>query len=92
MTSVPVPDVNVISQRELRNQSAGIMDRLEAGESFTVTRSGRPVGRLLPFAGPSFGVPTDALAAAMAHLPRVDYAKMRQEMDDFFDDDGDRVG
>lgn len=37
-----------ISQAELRNGSAGIMDALEAGEDFVVTRNGRPVGELRP--------------------------------------------
>ena len=38
----------VIGQRELRNDNAEIMRRVEAGESFTVTRNGRPVADLIP--------------------------------------------
>lgn len=38
----------MISQRELRNDNAQIMRRVEAGESFTVTRNGRPVADLIP--------------------------------------------
>ncbi len=34
-----------IGQRELRNTSGKIMRGLDAGESFTVTRNGTPVGR-----------------------------------------------
>lgn len=41
-----------ISQRELRNDNAVIMRRVEAGESFTVTRNGRPVADLVPHQGP----------------------------------------
>ena len=37
-----------ISQRELRNDNAEIMRRVEAGESFTVTRNGKPVADLVP--------------------------------------------
>ncbi|MEU1982192.1 type II toxin-antitoxin system prevent-host-death family antitoxin [Nocardia sp. NPDC019395] len=37
-----------ISQAELRNGSAGVMDALEAGEDFVITRNGRPVGELRP--------------------------------------------
>lgn len=37
-----------ISQRELRNDSAGVMRRVEAGESLTVTRRGVPVADLVP--------------------------------------------
>jgi prevent-host-death family protein len=41
----------VISQRELRNDNAEIMRRVEVGESFTVTRNGRPVADLIPHQG-----------------------------------------
>lgn len=37
-----------IGQRELRNDNAEIMRRVEAGERFTVTRHGRPVADLIP--------------------------------------------
>lgn len=37
-----------ISQAELRNGSVGVMDALEAGEDFVITRNGRPVGELRP--------------------------------------------
>jgi antitoxin (DNA-binding transcriptional repressor) of toxin-antitoxin stability system len=37
-----------ISRAELRNGSAGIMDALEAGEDFVITRNGAPVGELRP--------------------------------------------
>jgi prevent-host-death family protein len=38
----------IIGQRELRNDNAEIMRRVETGESFTVTRNGRPVADLVP--------------------------------------------
>ena len=38
----------MIGQRELRNDNAEIMRRVEAGESFTITRNGRPVADLIP--------------------------------------------
>lgn len=37
-----------IGQRELRNDNAEIMRRVEAGECFTVTRNGKPVADLIP--------------------------------------------
>jgi prevent-host-death family protein len=37
-----------IGQRELRNDNAEIMRRVEAGESFTVTRNGKPIADLVP--------------------------------------------
>ena len=45
--------VSVISQRELRNNSADIMRRLRAGESFTLTSNGTIVGSLAPAAQPT---------------------------------------
>ncbi len=42
-----------ISQRELRNNSADIMRRLQAGELFTLTRNGTVVGSLTPAVQPT---------------------------------------
>ena len=41
-----------ISQREVRNDNAEIMRRVEAGESFTVTRNGKPIADLVPHGVP----------------------------------------
>jgi prevent-host-death family protein len=37
-----------IAQRQLRNDNAEIMRRVEAGESFVITRNGRPIADLVP--------------------------------------------
>ncbi|WP_282785086.1 MULTISPECIES: prevent-host-death protein [unclassified Nocardia] len=37
-----------ITQAELRNGSAAVMDALLAGDDFIITRNGRPVGELRP--------------------------------------------
>jgi hypothetical protein len=37
-----------ITQRDLRNRSKEIMDALESGRSFTVTRDGHEIGELIP--------------------------------------------
>lgn len=42
-----------ITQRELRNNSADIMRRLQVGESFTLTSNGRVIGSLLPASEPT---------------------------------------
>lgn len=41
--------LKAIGQRELRNDNAEIMRRVEAGESFVVTRNNRPVAQLSPY-------------------------------------------
>jgi antitoxin (DNA-binding transcriptional repressor) of toxin-antitoxin stability system len=68
------------------------MDRVQRGEHFTVTRNGQPVAELVPILGPRHEVPTEELVAAMADLPRLDWATMRAEADTFFADDADRIG
>lgn len=40
--------MEVISQRELRNDNAEVMRGVEEGKSYTVTRRGVPVARLVP--------------------------------------------
>ena len=37
-----------ITQRDLRSRSREIMDAVEHGQSFTVTRDGRHIGELIP--------------------------------------------
>lgn len=37
-----------VGLRELRQQASDLVRRVEAGESFTVTVSGRPAARLVP--------------------------------------------
>jgi prevent-host-death family protein len=62
-----------ISQRELRNDSGVIMRRVEQGETFTVTRNGRPVADLVPHVASEGSrarfVPVETIAAAVASLP-----------------------
>jgi prevent-host-death family protein len=41
--------LEAIGQRELRNDNAEIMRRVEAGESFVVTRNNKPVAQLSPY-------------------------------------------
>ncbi len=41
--------MKTISQRELRNDNAEVIRGVERGESYTVTRRGVPVARLVPW-------------------------------------------
>lgn len=40
--------MRTISQRELRNDNAVVVRGVESGESYTITRRGVPVARLVP--------------------------------------------
>ncbi|MDR3069798.1 MAG: type II toxin-antitoxin system prevent-host-death family antitoxin [Propionibacteriaceae bacterium] len=88
----------VISQRELRNNSAQVMDRVERGEEFTVTRNHRPVAKLIPIRlDPAKWQPKRLVTAAEFRalrmvMPRIDLAELRRQGGEFFGDDGDRVG
>ncbi|MBW0101359.1 type II toxin-antitoxin system Phd/YefM family antitoxin [Pseudonocardia sp. KRD291] len=38
-----------IPSRELRNDTAGVLRRVESGDEFVVTHRGRPIASLVPF-------------------------------------------
>ncbi|HLY01144.1 MAG TPA: hypothetical protein VKR56_01460 [Candidatus Cybelea sp.] len=75
-----------ITQRELRNESGKIMRALEAGESFVVTRGGAPVGELIPLRRRR-----NARLATVVEIfrgaPRVDYRRLRKDLDTVADPD-----
>jgi prevent-host-death family protein len=78
-----------ITQRELRNESAAIMDAVEAGETMIVTRNGVPVAELGPIRRKP-ELTTEELQRIFAVSPPPDYAQLRAEMDEYFGED--RVG
>ncbi|MCI2419956.1 type II toxin-antitoxin system Phd/YefM family antitoxin [Saccharopolyspora sp. K220] len=82
--------MRIISQREFRNNSAAVMDAVEAGETYHVTRNGVEVAELRPLR-PRRRFSTDELIERHRKLPRVSYARMRQEADEFFGG-ADRIG
>ncbi|MEB3069739.1 type II toxin-antitoxin system Phd/YefM family antitoxin [[Mycobacterium] vasticus] len=43
-----MPAQSEITQRDLRNRSKEIMDAVQHGQAFTVTRDGHPIGELIP--------------------------------------------
>lgn len=71
--------VREISQRELRNESGEIMRQLDRGETFVVTRSGVPVGELVPLRRHRF-ITAEAAVAVFHDAPRVDYAQFRDDL------------
>lgn len=75
--------MKVITQREFRNNSAAIMDAVEAGEIYHVTRNGVTVAELRPVSRRR-RLSAEELVERHKKLPKVDYVRMRQEADDFF--------
>lgn len=75
-----------ITQRELRNDSGAIMRGVERGESFTITRNGTPIGRLIPLRRRTF-VPRAEVVAAFATAPVLDPETLRSDLDAVADQD-----
>ena len=75
--------VKTITQREFRNNSAAVMDAVEAGETYHITRNGTEVAELRPLARRR-RLSAEELVARHRRLPRVDHARMRTEPDEFF--------
>lgn len=68
-----------VSVRELRNEGGRVLDRVQRGEEVTVTRSGRPVARLLPLRRPM--LTTQELKVRMEHLPHIDAQHLLADLD-----------
>ncbi|RZQ61377.1 type II toxin-antitoxin system Phd/YefM family antitoxin [Amycolatopsis suaedae] len=70
-----------IGQRELRNDNAEIMRRVERGESFTVTRNGKPIADVVPHQADRrrTRLTIRQLQAAFRQLPPVDTELWRKE-------------
>ena len=74
----------VISQRELRNDSGRIMRALDEGRSFVVTRNSVPVGELRPLRRQRL-VDVRLVTELFRGAPRVDGARFRRDLDDAVD-------
>lgn len=81
--------VKTITQREFRNSSAAVMDAVEAGETYIVTRNGVEVAEVRPVTRRR-RLTAEELVERARRLPKVDYAQMRREADELFGED--RIG
>jgi antitoxin (DNA-binding transcriptional repressor) of toxin-antitoxin stability system len=78
-----------ITQRDLRSRSREIMDAVEHGQSFTVTRDGHQIGELVPIRRRRF-VSRLEFAAMSRHAPGGDLDTFRADQDAAADhEDGD---
>jgi prevent-host-death family protein len=68
-----------ITQRDLRNKSKEIMDAVEGGQAFTVTRDGREIGELIPIRRRRRFVPRADFATASRNAPAIDVAAFRAD-------------
>jgi antitoxin (DNA-binding transcriptional repressor) of toxin-antitoxin stability system len=74
----------MITQRELRNDSAAVPRDVEAGRTLVVTRNGTPVAELRPLQPRPF-VARATIADAAARAPRVDAGRFRAGVDAVID-------
>jgi hypothetical protein len=70
-----------ISQRDLRLRSREIMDAVEKGDSFAVTRDGRVIGSLQPRTTQRTFVAARELIEVFRHVPVIDAEAMREQLD-----------
>jgi prevent-host-death family protein len=68
-----------ITQRDLRNKSKEIMDAVEGGQSFTVTRDGHEIGELIPLRRRRRFVTRDEFVAMSRNAASVDADAFRAD-------------
>jgi prevent-host-death family protein len=72
-----------VSIRQLRNQGGEVLRRVAAGETLTVTNDGEPVAELRPLPAPSLSA--SELLARWRHLPNIDAAAFRRDLDELIE-------
>lgn len=79
LTRDTLSSVSDVTIRDLRNHGGEVVDRVLSGETIVITRSGVPVAELVPL--PPEGLDAAALLARWRHLPSVDVATFRADLD-----------
>ncbi|WP_198676155.1 type II toxin-antitoxin system Phd/YefM family antitoxin [Kribbella monticola] len=74
-----------ITQRDLRLRSKEIMDAVQSGESFTVTRDGHRIGELIPLRRRRRFVPRGEFAAMSRTAPDIDLDSFRADQEALVD-------
>jgi prevent-host-death family protein len=72
-----------VTVRDLRNHGGDVIDRVVAGESVVVTRSGEPVAEMRPLR--RRGLDAATLLARWRHLPSLDPVVFREDVDSVID-------
>jgi prevent-host-death family protein len=76
-----------ITQRDLRNRSREIMDAVENGQAFTVTRDGHRIGELVPLRRRRRFVPRQEFVAMSRSASGIDIEAFRADQDAALDHD-----
>ncbi|MFI9359989.1 type II toxin-antitoxin system Phd/YefM family antitoxin [Kitasatospora sp. NPDC053057] len=83
--------MKTITQRELAARSKAVLDDVEAGEIYHITRNGTEIAEVRPISSRRRFVPVEELQRKWQNAPAVDAAQLRAEADAFYGDE-DRVG
>ncbi|MGH3432065.1 MAG: type II toxin-antitoxin system Phd/YefM family antitoxin [Thermocrispum sp.] len=78
--------MDTITQRELRNNSAAVMDAVENGQCYRITRNGVDVAELRPITRRR-RLSAHELVQRHRRLIPVDYDRMRAQADEFLGED-----
>jgi len=70
-----------ITQRDLRNRSREIMNAVERGQAFTVTRDGHRIGELIPLRRRRRFVTREEFAAMSRGAPALDLEAFRADQE-----------
>jgi len=70
-----------ITQRDLRNRSKEIMDAVERGQAFTVTRDGHRIGELIPLRERRRFVTREEFVAMSSAAPTFDLDTFRADQE-----------
>ncbi len=76
-----------INQRDLKLRASEIMDAVERGESFTVTRNGRRIATMTPIGPRPTFVSKERVTAAFSGAPVLDDRRFRADVQAAFDDE-----
>ncbi len=74
-----------VTQRDLRSRSKEIMDAVEGGKAFTVTRDGHKIGELVPLRRRRRFVPRAEFAAMSTNAPAISLEAFRDDQDTVVD-------
>jgi prevent-host-death family protein len=79
--------MKTITQRELAAHSKAVLDDVEAGETYHITRNGTEIAEVRPLSDRRRFVPVEELQRRWRDAPAFDPSALRAEADAFFGDD-----
>lgn len=79
--------MKTITQRELAARSKAVLDDVEAGEVYHITRNGAEIAEVRPLSTRRRFVPVEELQRHWRDVPAFDPVALRTEASDFFGND-----